>query len=260
MNYILYTTYGLLGGFYYSGYYWNNAKYLWFIINFIVNVFSGIYCCFGYLITSKNIKTDDTLYTVLHLFGIFGITINIPGIIYYFRNELEIIISVIKHSFNVINSNVDIKKKLIELCIMYFVLFISFYFTYLLELMSFYDESLLQNNQYYIYPIPFVENVNSFSLYLLIMSIQILCATVCHACFIAVPNLFLFIGYSFYNGFIYLSEDLKVISKKISLIFKTSHIKENDRIIYNKQEIRHHQRKFLQHLNNIIRNHQIFIK
>lgn len=254
-----------MGGFYHSNRYKNNTKYLWFFINVFIIIIPSICCCLGYLITTKNIRNYDALYTVLILGGNIGITILLPLLCYFFRNELEIIMPIIKNDFNFINSNNEVKradeieKKTLKLSLLYVVIFISYCFFYLLELALFYEESLLQDTKFYLFPTPFTENVKSLYSYVLILSIQMSCAIASSIIYISIPNFFLYIGYSFYNGFVRLSENLEKVSKKIPLSV-TYNRENNFRAIYDEQEIQYHRGECIRHLCNIIRAHQIFIK
>lgn len=222
-----------MGGFYRPDIASPWARYAWGTINAIGVLYGSIVGFWGYLLTTKEMRSSDLFYTTAISIGVFYATVFIPLVTHYYHDQLTSVIRYVDDEFGCHEPQArktDIKRRKFDgvskviswLIVMTFleVVFASSNVAYLFALC---DKSCLGNPLFYVEATPFVEYIRSMKVYSTIFVMQaffvVLAAT--HANSIMVFGLMS--GYELHNAFANLSIQLEhVIDDNASVVNATA--------------------------------------
>lgn len=202
-----YIIYGITGGFYHSKYFKRWIKFAWTVLTFSSYFIVVIIGCGGYWLTTDNIPSAEISHLILMAVINTFVFVVIPAFTYRHRRELETILDFVDKEWKHKGMSCRLKSRIRarEKFILYLIVsnsFCSFVFILLhpFEILI-YNRSKVSDVLDYVFPIPWLHQSDSTTLFLLIFIVHSVCMLVCLFVLICWNPFFINLAYQIYDAF-----------------------------------------------------------
>lgn len=173
---ILYIMYSFIEGFRSEDIIKNGLRRLYRLLCTVTLIYANIISIFGYILTTNSIRASDLMYILSTSIATTYACYFLPFITHYWRKELRTIIQLIDNEFNFCQKlkqrSIDGRRKYdvlsltTKLIVFLGIAYSLFAFPTFIYATVFCDQSCLGDQQLFLYGVPFVNQTQSYKLYI----------------------------------------------------------------------------------------------
>lgn len=247
------------------------------LASYIIAIIVG---CGGYWLTTDHVSRPEIIHLCLVTIITTFIVVSIPSFTYWHRHKLETIINFVDEEWKHkgLSRKLESCIKAREKVVLYLIL--SACLCGWINLLLYPFEKLVHNPSKgkhildYVFPVPWLHRIKSTSLYLLVFIIQAVCSLIISSALVCWNPFFVSLAYQIYNAFSITCDRMLQFSTQAEATFEKTYEKFshcNDTLVFGNKglqiaaekkiialqcEIEYHQRRLLQNVSIIAKEHQ----